>query len=71
VISAFTLAERVKKISHKDQNRFIKHSFIGNNIRLIDDIIEYAQRRICTGSLVFLDFTKAFDSTLGFFSCIT
>ena len=40
----------------------LKKRFIGTNIRLIQDIIEYAQNRKEKGLLLFLDFEKAFDS---------
>ena len=40
----------------------MKDSFIGENIRLIDCIIQYAKQKNIPGLLVFIDFEKAFDS---------
>jgi len=36
--------------------------FIGENIRLIDGIIQYATQHNVPGLLLFMDFEKAFDS---------
>ena len=40
----------------------MKQRFIGNNVRLVEDIIEYADKFDTDGILLFLDFKKAFDS---------
>ena len=65
-ILAFILSNRVHKILDKiistDQSGFMKKRFIGHNIRLIQDVIDYAQRHKTKGLLLFLDFEKAFDS---------
>ena len=65
-IIAFVLAERLQKVIHKlinsDQSGYIKGRFIGTNIRLVDDIIWYANRHNLPGAILFLDFKKAFDS---------
>ena len=45
-----------------DQTGFIKGSFIGENIGLIDSVICYAKEKNIPGLLLFLDFEKAFDS---------
>jgi hypothetical protein len=49
-------------IVHTDQNGFIKGRFIGENIRLITDIIEYSKRTKIKGLITLLDFEKAFDT---------
>ena len=40
----------------------MKNRFIGENIRLIDCIIQYAAKENIPGLLVFIDFEKAFES---------
>ena len=40
----------------------MKGRFIGENIRLIDGIIQYATQHNFPGLLLFIDFEKAFDS---------
>ena len=41
---------------------FIKGRYIGENIRLLFDIIEYTEEHDLPGILLFTDFEKAFDS---------
>ena len=43
-----------------DQTEYIKGRFIGENIRLISDIIEQHENK--GGMILFLDFEKTFDS---------
>ena len=65
-ILSHVLAQRLKKILSKlineDQTGYIKNRFIGFNLRQIQDIIDYADIYKIEGSLVFIDFKKAFDS---------
>ena len=65
-ILAFTLAERVQQVVgdlvSTDQSAYIKGRYMGTNIRLVNDIIEYCDLFSKSGILVTLDFTKAFDS---------
>ena len=66
-ILAFTLANRLhqvmKKIISEDQTGYVKKRFIGHNIRLVEDIIDYFESENEKGGLItFLDFQKAFDS---------
>ena len=49
-------------IIHSDQNGYIKNRYIGFNIRQIQDIIDYAEKFKVDGAILFLDFSKAFDS---------
>lgn len=65
-IVAFTLANRLqsvldKLISH-DQTGYIKKRYIGTNLRLIQDTIEFSQKHQPDAVVVMLDFQKAFDS---------
>ena len=65
-ILTFCLANRLQtvlpKIIKLDQTGYIKNRYIGNNLRLICDIFDYATKFKRTGALIFLDFAKAFDS---------
>ena len=72
-ILAKTLANRVKKILsdliHPDQSGFLKGRNIGNNVRLIIDIIEYTESEQIPGAILLLDIKKAFDSVSHDFLC--
>ena len=46
----------------EDQTGYIKKRFIGNNIRIIEDILLYTNKNKVTGILLTIDFEKAFDS---------
>ena len=63
---AYCLAQRIKKILpkiiHGDQNGYVKNRYIGYNIGQIQDIIDYSEQFKVDGALLFLDFSKAFDS---------
>ena len=65
-ILAFVLANRLHKVISKivsnDQTGYIRKRFIGTNIRLVTDIIDYAEQYNLGGAILFLDFEKAFDS---------
>ena len=60
------IAERIKgfldKIIHCDQTGFIKGRFIGENIRLVYDIMHYTEIIQVPGLLMLIDFEKAFDT---------
>ena len=47
---------------HEDQTGFVKERFIGENIRLINDVMNYLDNCNSSGILVAIDFKKAFDS---------
>ena len=65
-ISAKAIAKHLEPILsnliHPDQMGFVKGRYIGENIRLISDIMEYTKLQKIPGILVSLDFHKAFDS---------
>ena len=65
-IAAKSIANRIKlvlpNLINHDQTGFLKGRFIGENIRLIDSIIQYATEKNIPGLLLFIDFEKAFDS---------
>ena len=50
------------QIIHTDQTGFIKGRYIGENIRLIDDLMEQTKIEKSFGLLLALDFHKAFDT---------
>ena len=54
---------------HPDQTGFVKDRYIGENIRLISDIMEQTKKLNCSGILLSLDFQKAFDTLE--WSCIS
>ena len=65
-IIAFTLANRLQnvigKIISPDQTSNIKNRFIGQNIRLVSDVIEFSNEKNLDGILLSLDYEKAFDT---------
>ena len=52
----------LNKIIHKDQTGFIKGRYIGENIRLIYDIMHNTESHNIPGLLLLVDFEKVFDS---------
>ena len=48
-------------IIHTDHKRFIKGRFIGENIRLTNDIIYECEVQNGDGIIILVDFSKAFD----------
>ena len=63
---AKTLANRLKKCMNnlisQDQSGFLKGRYIGTNIRLIMDVIEYSEMYDIPGAIALIDIEKAFDS---------
>ena len=61
-----TIAKRLEKvfpnIINIDQNGYVKGRYIGENIRLIQDVIHFTNLTNHKGIAIFLDFKKAFDS---------
>ena len=60
------LAKRIEKylpkLINSDQTGFVKGRYIGQNIKLLCDIMEYVDAKKTSGLLLFIDFEKAFDS---------
>ena len=54
---------------HPDQTGFVKGRYIGENIRLIADVMEQTRKLNLSGILLSLDFQKAFDTLE--WSCIS
>ena len=65
-IVASVIANRIKtmldKIVHEDQKGFISGRFIGENVRLIYDILFETKQEDIPGLLLSIDFQQAFDS---------
>ena len=65
-IASSALASRLQivleKIISNTQSGFMRGRFIGENTRLIYDIIHYTKEENIPGLLMLIDFQKAFDS---------
>ena len=65
-IASKAIATRIEKvlrlIINSNQTGFIKGRYIGENIRLINDILEQTKAQDIPGILLLLDFRKAFDT---------
>ena len=65
-IGSACIAKRLKSVLHslinEDQTGFMANRYIGDNIRLIYDLISYLYRENKPALLLCLDFEKAFDS---------
>ena len=65
-ILTFILAKHIQSVISKlifqEQCGYIKGLYIGQNARLIKDIIEYYDNNNLPGAIICLDFEKAFDS---------
>ena len=58
----YRLRNVIPNIINNDQTGFLKGGFTGENIRLIDGIINHSEAHNIPGLLLFLDFEKAFDT---------
>ena len=60
-----TLSNRLQKVLpkliHTDQVGYIKGRYIGQNVRIIKDIMTYVENKDLSGYLLLVDFEKAFD----------
>ena len=65
-IATKAIAKRLEAVLplviNADQTGYIKGRYIGENVRLISDIISYTAAKNLPGLAIFLDFEKAFDS---------
>jgi exonuclease III len=64
-VAAKVIVNRLKtvlsSIISSDQTGFLPNRYIGENVRLVLDIIEYADINNLPGTLFFIDFEKAYD----------
>ena len=56
------MEQQLPKLIHSDQTGFVNGRYIGQNIRLLSDIMEFSDSKKCQGLLLFVDFEKAFDT---------
>ena len=65
-IAAKAVATRMKRvlpdIINSDQTGFLKGRAIGENVRLLNSVISYAEQQNVPGMILFIDFEKAFDT---------
>lgn len=65
-IGSGVIANRTNKFLNKlinlDQTGFISGRYIGDNIRMIYDMLQYTEENDIPGRLLLIDFEKAFDS---------
>ncbi len=61
-VIANRLAKVLPNIICPNQTSYAKKRYIGENVRLIADIIDYTKTKEIQGVALFLDFKKAFDS---------
>ena len=65
-IATKSISNRIEKILpsiiNLNQTGYVKSRYIGENIRLISDIMEHTVHQKIPGALIFIDFKKAFDS---------
>ncbi|KAL9954029.1 hypothetical protein ACROYT_G041517 [Oculina patagonica] len=59
---AMRIEPMLPKLVHPDQTGFVKGRYIGENVRLIFDIMEQTRVNNIPGILISVDFKKAFDS---------
>ena len=65
-IMSKVIARRIERVIPllvcSDQSEFVKEGYIGQNVRLINDILEQTKLQNILGILLQLDFQKAFDT---------
>jgi len=61
-VLAMRLENLLPFLIDEDQTAYIKKRFIGDNIRLISDVLEYTRTFKSPGYIILIDFEKAFDT---------
>ena len=61
-VLAKRMEQHLPKLIHSDQAGFVNGRYIGQNIRLLSDIMEFSDSKNFQGILLFVDFEKAFDT---------
>ena len=65
-IASASIANQLKtvldKLINKDQSGFILGRYIGDNTRLVYDLMQFVEENNIPGLLLLIDFEKAFDS---------
>ena len=60
-VLASTLRKAIHKVIHYNQTAYVKGRYIGEFLRLIDDLLAYAESENLDGILFAADIEKAFD----------
>ena len=61
-VIAKQVESKLPKLIHSVQTGFVKGRFIGQNVRLLNDLMEYSKLKKVPGILLFIEFEKAFDT---------
>ena len=61
-VLAYRLKRTLPMLIHHCQTGYVKNRFIGEVVRLIEDVMDYTDQRNVSGLMVFIDFEKAFDT---------
>ena len=61
-VLSLRLIDILPRVVNVNQTGYVKNGFIGENICLIKDILEYTKKEDILGVLIGLDFEKGFDS---------
>ena len=61
-VIAKSMESFLPRLVHSDQTGFVKDRYIGENVRLISDIMEQTRKNNIPGIFASLDFSKAFDT---------
>ena len=56
------MEQHLPKLIHPDQTGFVNGRYIGQNIRLLGDIMEFSESKKFQGILLIVDFEKVFDT---------
>ena len=59
---AYRLRKIIPDLIHPDQTAYVKGRYIGESVRVIEDILEHADQENLDGILFAADIEKAFDS---------
>ena len=59
---AHRVAKILPKLINEDQTGYVKGRYIGQNIRLIKDVMKLTDLEQIPGIALFIDFKKAFDT---------
>ena len=52
----------LKTFTHNDHLRFVKGRYVGDNILMFFDMLDFTEFKQLSGAVLFVDFFKAFDS---------
>ena len=56
------MQSKLPKLVHPDQTGFVNGRYIGQNVTLLNDLMEFTKSNQLPGILLFIDFEKAFDT---------